>query len=67
MTVLQVGDVRFGFEDMSLRELFPELRGRMDHVYFPDANHTFTELAAQRELIATVTAWIARRFESVAR
>ncbi|MEO7733561.1 MAG: hypothetical protein ABIY55_21540, partial [Kofleriaceae bacterium] len=49
-------------ETDQLFELFPELRGRMDHVYFPDANHTFTELAAQRELIATVTAWIARRF-----
>ena len=49
-------------ETDQLFELFPELRGRMDHVYFPDANHTFTELAAQRELIATVTTWIARRF-----
>jgi hypothetical protein len=51
-------------ETDQLFELFPELRGRMDHVYFPDANHTFTELAAQRELIATVTAWITRRFGS---
>lgn len=47
-----------------LFELFPELRGRMDHVYFPDANHTFTELAAQRALIETITAWIARRFDT---
>jgi hypothetical protein len=47
-----------------LFELFPELRGRMDHVYFPDANHTFTELAAQRELIATITTWVARHFGS---
>jgi hypothetical protein len=49
-------------ENDQLFELFPELRGRMDRVYFPDANHTFTELAAQRELIAAVTAWIARPF-----
>jgi pimeloyl-ACP methyl ester carboxylesterase len=47
-----------------LFELFPDLRGRMDHVYFPDANHTFTELAAQTELIDAVTAWISRRFGS---
>lgn len=51
-------------ETDQLFELFPELRGRMDHVYFPDANHTFTELAAQRELVATVTAWVTRRFGS---
>jgi hypothetical protein len=54
-------------ETDQLFELFPELRGRMDHVYFPDANHTFTELTAQRELIATVTAWIDRRFASTTR
>ncbi len=49
-------------ESDQLFELFPELRGKMDHVYFPDANHTFTELAAQGALIATVTAWLTRRF-----
>jgi len=45
-----------------LFEVFPELRGRMDHVYFPDANHTFTELAAQAQLIDTVTGWLDRQF-----
>ena len=42
-----------------LFELFPELRSRVDRAYFPDANHTFTELAAQSQLVATVTDWIA--------
>ena len=45
-----------------LFELFPALRGRIDHAYFPAANHTFTELAAQAELLATVTGWITKRF-----
>jgi hypothetical protein len=45
-----------------LFELFPELRGRIDHVYFPTANHTFTELATQAELLDAVSGWIAKRF-----
>jgi hypothetical protein len=45
-----------------LFELFPELRGRLDCVYCPDANHTFTELGAQAELIAIVADWISARF-----
>jgi hypothetical protein len=45
-----------------LFELFPELRGRIDHAYFPAANHTFTELATQAELLDTVTGWITQRF-----
>ena len=45
-----------------LFELFPDLRGRIDHAYFPAANHTFTELAAQADLIATVTGWMRKRF-----
>jgi hypothetical protein len=45
-----------------LFEVFPELRGRMDHVYFPDANHTFTERETQAALIAAVTRWLAQRF-----
>ena len=36
-----------------LFELFPELRGKVDRVYFPHANHTFTELDEQAELIAS--------------
>jgi pimeloyl-ACP methyl ester carboxylesterase len=43
-----------------LFELFPELRGRLDRAYFPAANHTFTELDAQAELVSAVTAWIDR-------
>ena len=46
-----------------LFELFPELRGKVERAYFPAANHTFTELDAQAELIATVTAWFTARFE----
>jgi hypothetical protein len=45
-----------------LFERFPDLRGRIDHAYFPDANHTFTELAAQAELVATVTDWMRKQF-----
>lgn len=49
--------VRYNHADQ-LFERFPTLRGRMDHVYFSMANHTFTELDAQAELIDTVTAWV---------
>jgi len=45
-----------------LFELFPALRGRIDVGYFPAANHTFTELDAQGELIEAVTGWMAKRF-----
>jgi hypothetical protein len=39
-------------------EVFPALRGRLDHRYYPDANHTFTELDGQATLIDDVTAWM---------
>jgi dienelactone hydrolase len=45
-----------------LFELFPALRGRIDVRYFPAANHTFTELDAQRELIDVVAGWMTKRF-----
>jgi len=45
-----------------LFELFPDLRGRMDQMYFPDSNHTFTELAAQAALLDAVAAWTTKRF-----
>jgi len=45
-----------------LFELFPGLRGKIDHAYFPAANHTFTELATQAELLDAVTGWITKRF-----
>jgi len=45
-----------------LFELFPALRGRIDVKYFPAANHTFTELEAQHELIDVVTGWVTQRF-----
>lgn len=41
-----------------LFELFPELRGRIDRAYFPDANHMFTELDAQAALMRTVLDWV---------
>ena len=53
---------KYNHEDQ-LFELFPELRGKVDRVYFPHYNHTFTELAAQAEMIETVTRWIAARFQ----
>jgi pimeloyl-ACP methyl ester carboxylesterase len=49
----------YNHEDQ-LFELFPELRGKVDRAFFPHANHTFTELDAQSELIAAVATWIAR-------
>jgi hypothetical protein len=52
---------RYSHRDQ-LFELFPSLRGRLDHAYFPDANHTFTELAVQGELIDTIAGWMTRRF-----
>lgn len=39
-------------------EFLPELRGRIELAWFPHANHTFTERAAQAELADTVMAWI---------
>jgi len=45
-----------------LFEWFPALRGRIEHAYFSDANHTFTELTVQAELIDTVTRWMAKNF-----
>lgn len=47
-----------------LFELFPALRGRLDHLYYPAANHTFTELAAQAMLLDAVTGWMDQRFAS---
>jgi pimeloyl-ACP methyl ester carboxylesterase len=43
-------------------ETFPELRGRVDRAYFPDANHTFTQLEDQAALIGVTTRWVASRF-----
>jgi hypothetical protein len=51
----------YNHEDQ-LFEVFPELRGKIDRAYFPNANHTFTELAQQATLIDAVTDWIATRF-----
>jgi alpha-beta hydrolase superfamily lysophospholipase len=47
-------------------ELFPELRGRIDHEYFPAANHMFTERAAQQALLTTATTWLSRHFAASA-
>ena len=43
-------------------ESFPELRGRIDRAYFPEANHTFTQLDDQAALIETTLRWVAGRF-----
>ena len=50
---------RYNHEDQVF-ELFPEMRGRLDRSYFPDANHTFTELASQARLLSTVVGWVDR-------
>lgn len=47
-----------------LYESFPELRGKLESVYCPDANHTFTDIAQQTILISLVLAWCRRRFEA---
>lgn len=45
-----------------LLEAFPALRGRLELVWLPQANHVFTLGAHQQELIALVTGWCGRRF-----
>jgi len=52
---------KYNHEDQVF-ETFPELRGRIDRVFYPHSNHTFTELDAQAELLAYVTSWITTRF-----
>lgn len=52
-------DERYNHPDQ-LFEVFPKLRGKVDRSYFPEANHMFTELAAQRELASTVDDWLER-------
>ena len=51
----------YNHEDQ-LYESFPELRGRVDRAYFPDANHTFTQLEDQAALLDATEQWIASRF-----
>jgi pimeloyl-ACP methyl ester carboxylesterase len=47
---------RYNHDDQ-LFEAFPELKGKVDCAYFPEANHTFTELSAQTALQARVLSW----------
>jgi dipeptidyl aminopeptidase/acylaminoacyl peptidase len=56
-----IHDERYNHEDQ-IFEMFPALRGRIDRAYFPDANHTFTQLEDQAALIDATTRWIAGRF-----
>jgi alpha-beta hydrolase superfamily lysophospholipase len=53
--------VRYNHADQ-LFEWFPELRGKLDSLYYPDANHTFTEIAQQAALICAVMDWCRLRF-----
>ena len=53
--------VRYNHADQ-LFERFPELRGRIDTAYFPDANHMFTERAAQARLITAAVTWLDHTF-----
>lgn len=43
-------------------EWFPALRGRIDRAYFPHANHTFTELTVQAELVDSVAYWLEHNY-----
>jgi hypothetical protein len=54
-------DERYNDADQ-IFEWFPALRGRIDRAYFPDANHTFTQLDDQAALIDATLRWIASRF-----
>lgn len=45
-----------------LYELFPELRGRVDRAFFPEANHTFTQLEDQAALLDVTERWITNRY-----
>lgn len=47
-----------------LFEALPEMRGRIELAYFPGANHTFTERAAQAALIASVVDWFERHWQA---
>lgn len=60
-----VQGVRYNHQDQ-LFEAFPELKGKLDCAYFPQANHTFTELSAQAALQARVVGWCEGR-EAAAR
>jgi hypothetical protein len=46
------------------RDAFPALvkRGGIDVEYFPHADHTFTRLHDQNQLIATIGRWMERQF-----
>lgn len=57
--------VRYNHDDQ-LYEWFPELRGKLDVAYCPDANHTFTEVAQQSALISRVIGWCEQRFPTQA-
>jgi hypothetical protein len=41
-----------------LFEVFPSLRGSITCHHFPKANHTFTELSSQRELLDIMSHWV---------
>jgi pimeloyl-ACP methyl ester carboxylesterase len=43
-------------------ESFPRLRGRLDALYFPAANHVFTELQARDALTDAVALWCRDKF-----
>lgn len=61
--VVYAGIYGEGYNDADqIYEWFPALRGRIDRAYFPDANHTFTQLDDQAALIDATLRWIARRF-----
>mgnify|MGYP000732908401 CR=1 FL=1 len=52
-----IHEARYNHADQVF-EMFPALRGRIDRVYFPNANHTFTELSEQAALVDAVVAWM---------
>lgn len=57
-----VHGVRYNHAEQ-LFEHFPTLRGRIETAFFPEVNHSFTELAAQAALGELVVGWYARQFQ----
>ncbi len=39
-----------------------DFKGMVDHKYFADSNHTFTEVVSQQALVDAVTAWASSKF-----
>ena len=58
------GVVRYYNYENQFRDSFKEIdfRSLLEVKYFANANHTFTALRSQRELVDTVVGWAARTY-----